>query len=727
MLDTLATVLGHMAAPEYWIAFLVGLSIATVLGFIPGLGATVMMAIAFPIVLLTIQEPAIGIVMLAVITGTGNTFDSLPAQLMGVTTGGTQVSFLEGHQLARRGLGAYSLGAVYAVSAIGGIVGAVALFMTMQVAKPLITALSFSEIAVLALFGLSMVAVLSKGAMLKGLASAAFGVLLGTVGLQTFTNTERFTFGDYHLREGLPFVAVIAGVMAIPEMLDLAASRKPVAPPGTVVTNREVFRGFREGLRRWRLAIRHSVLGVVLGALPGTGGSFVTWMSYGIGIARSKDKKQFGKGSLDGLLFAESAENAKEGGQAIPTLALGIPGSSSWALVAAALLAYGISPGPRLVQNHSDIIWLIVFSFALANLIVTLLALLVTRQIMRITAVPYPAIVATVLPIVVLGAYFADPIMEVIPVIALMGAIGLAMKHFRWPRPPLVLGFVLAEPIEENLFTAVNLFGPWGIVTRPVTIIMAVISILVVWRLLRSMHRTDEFVETNIHPTAPAEGTTPARVSDGDQPADTVVPARTAVAVGAGSAEAHEAGAPAALDQAEQRPLTTQDSGSVQVKSRGRIALRWRSEHWVALAFTVGGLYVLYTSLSYDRLAAKLLPSLMAGAIALTAGAHLLTLIFSRRTKHEDVLDIAMRSVGMEGARKAALQLGGLLAMYGLLTYAVGIQYSGLAFAIATPLVLMKGRVRFLTAAISAALFWLFVTGIGDYLLNIRWPHGWLI
>ena len=505
MLDTLGAVFGHMATPEYWIAFSIGLAIATVLGLIPGLGATVMMAIAFPIVILTFEEPAIGVVMLAVITGTGNTFDSIPAQLMGITTGGTQVSFLEGHQLARKGLAAYSLGAVYAVSAIGGIVGAAALLIVMQVAEPLILSLSFSELAVLSLFGLSMVAVLSKGAMLKGLASATIGVFLGTVGLQTFTNTERFIFGQYDLRSGLPLVAVVAGVMAIPEMLDLAASRKPVAPPDAVVSNREVFRGFREGLRNWRLAIKHSVLGVLLGALPGTGGSFVTWMSYGLGVAASKDKREFGKGSLKGLLFAESAENSKEGGQAIPSLALGIPGSTSWALVIAALLAYGISPGPRLVANHSDIIWLIVFSFALANLLITMLALVVTRQVIRITQIPYPAIIGTVMPIVVLGAYFADPIIQVMPVIALMAILGLVMKHFRWPRPPLVLGFVLAAPIEENLFTAVNLFGGWGIVTRPFTIIMFVISAFVIWRLLRSMNKTDMLVEESLESSSAPE------------------------------------------------------------------------------------------------------------------------------------------------------------------------------------------------------------------------------
>lgn len=264
MIDTLNQVLAHMATTQFWMAFFIGLAIATVIGLIPGIGATIMMAIAFPIVLLTFEEPAVGVVMLAVITGTGNTFDSIPAQLMGVTSGGTQVSYLEGHQLARKGKAAYSLGAVYAVSAIGGLVGAFVLLLVLELAEPLIILMNYPEITTMSLFGLAMVSVLSKGALSKGLASASIGLLLGTVGLQGFTNTERFTFGDYDLRSGLPLVAVIAGIMAIPDMLDLAASRKPVAPPDAVMSNREVFRGFREGLRNWKLAVRHSLLGVSL-------------------------------------------------------------------------------------------------------------------------------------------------------------------------------------------------------------------------------------------------------------------------------------------------------------------------------------------------------------------------------------------------------------------------------------------------------------------------------
>lgn len=709
MLDILNHTLAHMATTDYWVAFGLGLAIATAIGIIPGIGATVTMAIAFPIIVLTFKEPAIGVVMLAVITGTGNTLDSLPAQLMGITTGGTQVSFLEGHQLARKGLAAYSLGAVYAVSAIGGIVGAFVLLAVMQLAAPLIMMMSYPEIAVMSLFGLSMIAILSKGAMLKGLASAALGLMFGTVGLQMFTNTDRFTFGFYDLRGGLPLVALVVGLMAVPEMLDLAASRKPVAPPGAVLTNREVFRGFVEGLRNWKLAVRHSILGVLLGAIPGTGGSFVTWMSYGLGIAMSKDKSEFGKGSLKGLMFAESAENAKEGGQAIPSLALGLPGSTSWALVIAALLTYGIAPGPQLVQQRPDIIWLIVFSFALANLVITMLALVATRQIVRITQIPYPAIIAVTLPIMVLGAYFADPTQIVVPLLVLAGLLGLVMKFFQWPRPPLVLGFILAAPIEKNLFSAVNLFGVWGVLTRPFTIVVGSIGIFIVWRLLLAMRRTRALAEQGMHVAVASDGAA----------------ALATVATGV----AGDQTPPAELQSTVVTPMTAEAASpaSISIRNVSTARLSWRAEHWVALGLTALGAYVLYASLHYSKLGAQLLPSIAAGGLTLAAGTYLVILVFSGRPRTEEILDIGMLSVGIEGARGAAIKMLLATVFYLLLIFVIGLKWAGIPFAILIPVLFMSGRSRIVTIVIAVAFYWLFASYIGDVLLHLRWPRGWLI
>jgi putative tricarboxylic transport membrane protein len=701
--DAITGAFAYMDSSTYWITFLIAMGIATAVGLIPGVGSTAMMAVVLPIVLLGVDDPAVGIVMLAVITGTANTFDSIPAQLMGIVSSGTQVTFLEGHQLTRKGLGAYSLGATYAVSAIGGLVGAGCLLLVIPFLRPFILQIGFAEIAVLGLFGVGMVGVLSKGAMAKGLTSGMLGLFLGTVGFQSYTAVDRFTFGNWDLREGLPLVAFIAGMMAVPEMLDLAVSRKPVAPAGADVSSREVFRGFRYGLSRWRIAIRHSVLGVGLGAIPGAGGNVVTWISYGIGIALSKDKSQFGKGSVDGLIFAESSENSKEGGQAIPTLALGVPGSVSWALVLVALLSYGVTPGPDVLTEHSDIVGLIVVSFALANLLLTILALLVTRQLMRLTAIPYATIVGPILPIVVLGAFFVTPTMVILPVIAIFAVVGLVMKQYGWPRPPLVLGFILAPTIENNLYSGIGVYGVHGMITRPLTIALFFIAVALTAYLQWSMRKTREPIMEVV-----------AESDDSPLPPGTTLPDPL-----------HDA-PPSNEMVVETAPGSSDLQTLAPVREKKKL-LYWRPENVVPVTLIVLGIYAFQEILSWEREAARYLPIAMVGGILILCTVQLISDLLKPVSKRAAVLDLDLRSAGIEGSRRAALITAGLLLLYYLAIEAIGIRDAGLVFAALTPILLMKTRSRWIAALISVILYYGFVVIFGDRLLAIYWPTGWFM
>lgn len=734
MFDPLLGALDYMHSASYWIAFLGGIAIATMVGLLPGIGATVMIAIVLPIVLLSIHEPAIGIVMLACITGTGNTFDSIPAQLMGIVQSGSQVTFLEGHQLTRKGKGAFSLGAVYAVSAIGGLVGAVCLLLAIPFLKPLILQMGFAEIAMLAVFGIAMVGVLSTGAMVKGLVAGSLGIFLGTVGLQSYTNVERFTFGNYDLRSGLPLVAAIAGFMAIPEMIDLAVSKKPVAPMDADVSRKEVFRGFREGLRRWKIAIRHSVLGVGLGAIPGAGGNVVTWISYGLGMALTKDKSEFGKGSLDGLLFAESSENSKEGGQAIPTLALGVPGSASWALVLAAMMAYGISPGPDILTSHADIIGLIVISFALANLVTTMSALLVTPQLMQVTRIPYAAIVGPILPIVVLGAYFSDLTMTIIPVVIVFGLLGLLMKNFGWPRPPLVLGFILAATIEDNLWSAIGVYGVGGTLTRPITIALFILTVVVTFFLQRSMRKSKEVVAEEVaeHGDVPTE----AEVLVAESRVAVHVAERAPLHTGSGGSAGdggggHESryGAGGGGGGDEPREIVHGSGGAgsddVEKESGRHFRLYWRNEHLLPIAFIALSIYIVAQTYEYPRTAAAWLPMSMGIVVGVLSFYQLVRQAMEPTQVRGRILDISMRSAGIVGSKRAAIITAGLLAMYLFCIEGFGIKWGGVPFAVLTPLLLMPGRKKWLVSAISVAVYVGFVLIFGDELLAIYWPKGW--
>jgi hypothetical protein len=327
---------------------------------------------------------------------------------------------------------------------------------------------------------------LSRGAMVKGIAAGLLGILLSTVGTHHGTATERYTFGLLSLIEGLPLISVMLGIFALPEVLDLCVARQSVAAKETaVVSNREVFAGAREGLRYWRITLRHSIIGVFFGMVPGLGSAVIDWLSYAVGVAITKDKSQFGKGSIEGVVFAEAAQNSKEGGQAIPTLAFGVPAGIAWIFVLAAMLAYGIAPGPQMLSQHADITIMLAVSFGIGNFLVTMIGLLLTGQLAKLTLIPYAVIASVIIPLSFLSAFQASDGWAGIVVLLLFTPVGLAMKACKWPRPPLILGFILGSIIEQNLQSALSAYGALAFVTRPITLALIAATIIVVAILTR--------------------------------------------------------------------------------------------------------------------------------------------------------------------------------------------------------------------------------------------------
>ena len=659
MLETLLSAVAYLASPSYWAALTMGVFLAVAVGLLPGISSPTVMALAIPFIVFNIEDPVIGLVLLATITGANNTLDSIPAILLGYPGAATQVTFLEGHQLARRGLAARTLGAVYVVSAIGGLVGALALAITIPVIKPFILSFSFAEIAAMALFGVAMVAALSRGAVIKGLIAGLFGLLLSTIGTHLITATERFTFGELYLVEGLPLIAVTLGLFALPEVIDLTLTGRPVAlPGGAEVSTKEVFIGAREGLKRWKMTIRQSLFGVFVGAVPGIGSAVIDWLSYAFGILFTKDKSQFGKGSLDGVLFAESAQNAKEGGQAVPTLAFGVPGGLAWALVLVGMLAYNIAPGPDMLSRHADITIMIVLSFALANLMVTMLGLVMTGQLAKVTLIPYPLIGAAIIPISFLSAFQSSQHWSAIAIVMIFASIGLAMKWFQWPRPPMLLGFILGPIIERNLQVALSIYGPIGVITRPVTIVL----------LLAAIGTSYFFVRF----------------------------------IGASSVDS------------PQTPDTNTPTGEAT-----KITV-WARENLFTLVLIVTTAAFLWKSLAYPQ-AARFMPFLLSISMIVLLLVQILITSFSG--KSSEIMDIGMRSRAIEGAKHNALILAGLLALLLLLSMIIGLQYAAMVFAVLCAVSLTQSRRRWLWGFVTGSIVAAMTLGLLDRLMAVIWPE----
>ncbi len=661
-MDGILAGLSWLATEQYWFAFLTAVAMAAVAGIMPGISASLLMALAVPFIVFTIRDPVIGIVMLATITGVEEMLDVLPIVVLG-HPGGGQVTFLEARPLAAKGQAAHVLGFIYMVSAMGGLIGAIALLLVIPVIKPFILQFSFAEIGAVGLFGVAIVGALSRGAMIKGIMSGAFGLLLSTIGLSVFTGEARYTFDFLHLREGLPLIATAIGLFALPEMFDLMMTRKAISTGSANLSTREVFRGARDALKYWRLIVRHSLLGVFLGAIPGVGSRVVSWLSYGIGVSLSKDRTLFGKGSYEGLIFSESVQSAKEGGQAIPTLALGVPGGQSWVFVLVAMIAYGVSPGPQILSQHGDIVTLIVISLVLGNALLAMVGMLWSGQLAKLTRVPYPLLGAVIIPLTFLAAFQDTRHWSAIPIVLGFAILGLAMKQFKWPRPPLILGFILGGIIEENLLSAHSLYGTMGILSRPLTVALVVLAVVIAVFF--------------------------ARISASPEPA-------------LSEQNAGSAPEPAATDmQADRR-------------------WRWTWQNLFPIFFVLVAGYFVWEGLGFRPKAASF-PLLLGTAVIILAVAQIVK--NGWEDGNGDVMDLGMLSAGVEGRGRSAAILFGLLCMFLVLATIIGLDYAAITLAALSPAALMVGKRPwawgFLTGGIIAGA----VVFVFDDLMHIIWPE----
>lgn len=475
MYDALLLALAEIGSPERLVFLAAGTLVGLTLGIIPGLGGAVGLAILLPFTfhLDSYQAMAMLIGMLAVTS----TSDTIPAVLFGIPgTVASQATILDGHEMAKKGQAANALGAAFMASLLGGLFGAIVLASSIPLLRMLVLKLGSPEVFMLGVLGLSLVSVLSGRQPLRGLVAAGIGLTLGMVGLDPQDGDQRLTFGQLYLWDGLPIVTAALGLFAIPEVLDLA--RRQGLRSIVIREKNTTLSGIKEAIRHWKLVLRCSALGVVIGAIPGLGASVVDWFAYGHAMQTERDaSKTFGKGDVRGVLAPESANNAKEGGALLPTIAFGIPGSVSMTLLLGAMLIHGLTPGPEMLGSRLDITYTIIFSLVVANVFATVLCLLLSSSIARIASIEADYIVPFILTIVVLAAFQATNNIGDLWALVFFAVLGCFMKYLDWPRAPLILGLVLSGIIENNLFITVNRYGMNWIFRPAVLIILFVVMV----------------------------------------------------------------------------------------------------------------------------------------------------------------------------------------------------------------------------------------------------------
>ena len=457
---------------------LFGVVVGMALGAIPGLGGVVGVAILLPFTF--DMDPTAAIAMLVALTSVPTTTDTIPSVLFAVPgTVGSQATILDGHPMARKGEAGRAFGAAYLSSMLGGIIGAILLGLLIPVLKPIVLYFAAPELLALGIMGISMVAILSGRVPLKGIIAGGIGLLFSMIGTDKQEGLLRWTFESIYLIDGLSLIVISLGLFAIPELADMVIEGSKISSvPKSAMKG--VGLGMRDVFTHWWLMVRCSFLGTWIGIIPGLGAAVVDWLAYGHARQTCKGAADtFGKGDVRGVIAPESANNAKQGGALVPTLAFGVPGSASMALLIGGFMIHGIQPGPEMFARHLDVIYAIVWSTAIANIAATVIALLFTNQLAKISAVRIQILAPLVMVVVFLAAFQATTSMGDLITLFITGVLGWTMKRCGWPRPPLLLGFLLGSLIERYAVISVKAYG-YAFLTRPLVIVIWAITIITI-------------------------------------------------------------------------------------------------------------------------------------------------------------------------------------------------------------------------------------------------------
>jgi TctA family transporter len=387
--------------------------------------------------------------------------------------------------MTRRGEAGRALGASYMSAMIGGLFGALLMGVSLPLLRPVILFMGSPELLAIAVFGISMVSTLSGNTPLRGLSAACFGLMLAMVGTDPQSGTLRWTMDSLYLWDGLPLVPLTLGIFALPELCDLAIGRMAVVQEGqTIDTKKGMMLGIKDCWTHWFLILRCSWLGAALGAIPGIGVAVIDWIAYGHALRTEKGAAEtFGKGDVRGVIAAECSTNAREGGHLVPTVAFGVPSSAGMAILLGAFLIHGLVPGPDMLTKHLDITYSMVWSIAIANILGSGVCFLFSGQLAKLATLRYTLIMPIVLSLIYIGAFEASRNWGDLYSLLFFGMLGWAMKHFRWPRPPLILGVVLGGILERYMFISIERYGvEW--IWRPIVMVMFALSILTLTRPL---------------------------------------------------------------------------------------------------------------------------------------------------------------------------------------------------------------------------------------------------
>ncbi|WP_112324416.1 tripartite tricarboxylate transporter permease [Oceanibium sediminis] len=478
-MDNILTSLSMIADPWVALALIVGTVFGVIVGALPGLGSILAITMVLPFTIAMGQVPAIALILAVYCSSVFG--GSITAIL--INTPGTPQSaatVLDGHPMTRAGKANLAIGWATVASLIGGIFSAIVLIFAAP--KLASFALRFGAIETFALICLSLTCIVSvsKGSLLKGLLAGVFGLFISTIGPDQMTGMVRLNFDIFELSGGFQLVPLVVGLFAFSEVFVRLSERRF---QGTTPTSPAGFRfpSLIELARRWKTALKGSLIGTFVGILPGTGAATASFMSYAEARRSARFKEKLGQGEPEGIVASETANNAVTGGALVPTLALGIPGDPVTAVMMTALIMQGIQPGVRLFADNPELMNAAFMVLILANIAMLIVAIFVTPFITRVLRLPEPLLLAIVMLLSTVGAYSATGRMIDVFISICFGVLGFILRIAAVPIAPIVIGVVLGPIFEESLRQGLIItdghFGAFWSMDRPIALTLIIVAV----------------------------------------------------------------------------------------------------------------------------------------------------------------------------------------------------------------------------------------------------------
>jgi putative tricarboxylic transport membrane protein len=441
--------LGGLLQARELLFLALGTTIGLFFGAIPGLGGATALALLTP--LTYGLDPFTALALAGGVMGAVPMGGSISAILLNAPgSAPSAATCLDGHPLAQQGKAGLALGAAASANAIGGLVGTISVLAILPIAKDLVLLFGPPELFLLAVLGLIVVATASRGKMLRGLIAGALGLMIAFIGYNDVTGVLRFTAGIAYLWDGVHLVPALIGLFAVAEMINLSVKGGAIARDSKTVGITSVTSGLLETFRHWRTVLRGSLIGTVVGAIPGAGGTVASFLSYSMTVQASKDPESFGKGNIQGVIAPEAAINAKDCSCLIPTLAFGIPGGVEMAVFMGLLVLHGMQPGPLMLIDHQVEIYGLISALTGSCVLASFLGLLVARPLSRLTLIDSQILVPVVTAVALVGSYVVDRNIGNVLVTAIFGILGYLMIRFDYPRLTMVVALVLGSAAERN-------------------------------------------------------------------------------------------------------------------------------------------------------------------------------------------------------------------------------------------------------------------------------------